>query len=131
MNQYKTLAMLVIGLWYILLGIVFFIVRPELAYSYGHWLHGFSNNLPQITASLSLPILGPAFSSTIQTYSTLFWLAWGLLSLPPLLLLYFVWRSNDSQWVVAGTLWSGVYLLLTAILLIFVAFGLWLPFSVA
>ncbi len=131
MISHKILATVVILLWYILLAIVFIIIRPELAYSYGHWLHELYANLPQTTASLSLPLLGPAFSTSIQTYSIQFWLAWGFLFLPPLSLLYFLWHRNDGRWLAAGLLWSGAYLLVTAILTVFVAFGLWLPFSAA
>jgi len=40
-------------------------------------------------------------------------------------------RREDSAWVAAGALWSGIYLLLSAILMLFVAFGLWLPSSAA
>lgn len=130
-RQHKILAMLVIGLWYALLGVMFLIVRPELAYSYGHWLGAFAGHLPQLTSTLSLPVLGPAFSTPSQDYSAVFWLVWGALFLPPLLLLRLIWRAGNSAVLPTVLLWGSVYALLATILGVFVAFGLWLPFSVA
>lgn len=131
MRQHKYLALIVIGLWYVLLCGMFLVVRPELAYSYGHWLGAFAGNLPKLTSLLSLPVLGPAFSTPTQSHDTAFWLVWGFLYLPPGLLMRFVWRAGDSNALTTGFLWAAIYAVLAAILGLFVAFGLWLPFSVA
>lgn len=131
MLQHKRLATLVISLWYAVLGSLFFIVRPELAYSYGHWLDEFAGNLPRLTALMSLPVLGPAFSTPAQEYTAVFWLAWGFLFLPPVLALRRVWRAGDGIALTTGLIWTAIYLLLTLLLGAFVAFGLWLPFSAA
>lgn len=130
-RQHKILALLVIGLGYALLGVMFLIVRPELAYSYGHWLGVFTGHLPQLTATLSLPVLGPAFSTPTQDYSAVFWLAWGALTVPPLLLLRLVWRAGDAASLTTALLWGATYAMLACLLGVFVAFGLWLPFSAA
>lgn len=125
------LATLVICLWYVLLGILFFIVRPELAYSYGHWLGEFAGNLPRLTELLSLPVLGPAFSTPNQDYGLVFWLAWGFLFLPPAVALGRLWRVDADIDLTTGLLSSAIYLLLALLLGAMVAFGLWLPFSAA
>lgn len=130
-RPHKRLAMLLIFLVYILLGTLFLFVRPELAYSYGHWLGAFAGHLPQLTSTLSLPVLGPAFSTPSQAYQPVFWLVWGTLFLPPLLLLRLVWRAGDAFSLTTVLLWGGVYALLAIILGGGVAFGLWLPFSAA
>ncbi len=131
MGQHKHLSTFVIGLWYALLCMMFFIVRPELAYSYGHWLAGFSGHLPQLTSTLSLPVLGPAFSTSDQDYRVTFWLFWGFLFLPPSLLLRFVWHPGDTFSSPAVLLWAAAYTLLVSMLGVLVVFGLWLPFSAA
>ncbi len=131
MRAHRNLAMLVIGLWYALLGVMFLIVRPELAYSYGHWLGEFAGHLPQLTLTLSLPVLGPAFSTPSQDYDSVFWLVWGALLLPPLMLLRLLWRAEDSCSLTTVLLWGGAHALFTCILGVMVALGLWLPFSVA
>jgi hypothetical protein len=130
-SQQKYLILLVIGLWYALLGVMFLIVRPELAYSYGHWLGGFAGNLPQLTSTLSLPVLGPAFSTPSQDYSAAFWLTWGFLFLPPALALHRLRRVGNDIDFTNGLLWAAIYLLLALLLGTMVTFGLWLPFSAA
>ena len=84
MQQFHRLGTVLVILWFVLLAVVFLVVRPELAYSYGHWFHDLVGNLPVLTEVLSLPVLGPAFSSPTDGYSAGFWLAWGFLFLPPL-----------------------------------------------
>ncbi len=131
MRTHGNLVMLIIGLWYVLLGVMFLIVRPELAYSYGHWLGAFHGHLPQLTSTLSLPVLGPSISTPSQDYGGVFWLVWGALFLPPLMLLRLLWRTGDSFSLATVLLWGGVYALFTCILGVLVALGLWLPFSAA
>lgn len=131
MLRHHRLAILTLCLWYALLGILFFLVRPELAYSYGHWTVPFAGNLPHLTAVLSLPVLGPSFSTPDQGYSPLFWLAWGALFLCPLLPLRVFWRASNVSEQLAGLSHALIYLLLATLLGTMVAFGLWLPFSAA
>ena len=83
MLQSRLLVTLMVCLWYALQGVMFIIIRPELAYSYGYWLHGLGDNLPGLTATLSLAVLGPEISSANQGYDPVFWLVWGGLLLPP------------------------------------------------
>ncbi len=130
-TRQQYLAIMLIILWDALLSVIFMIVRPELAYTYGHWLGGLAGHLPQLTSALSLPVLGPAFSTPSQDYSLVFWLVWGGLFLPSLLLLRFVWRARDATALVTVLLWGSIYVLLSTSLGLFVAFGLWLPFSAA
>ena len=132
MLQSKILVTLAVCLWYVLLGVVFIAVRPELAYSYGHWLHDFMGDLPLLTAVLSLPILGPDISTPTEEYSPVFWLAWGALFFPPGLFLRLVWATGERLALLEYSLYCGaLYGLGVAILAIFVALGLWLPFSAA
>ena len=130
-HTHKYLATVVICLWYLLLGVMFLIVRPELAYSYGHWLGPFAGNFPHPTEMLSLPVLGPAFTTPGQGYQAVFWLSWGFLFLPPALALRALWRTWDGPDLTTLLLWTAIYLLLSILLGTCVAFGLWLPFSAA
>lgn len=131
MQQFHRLGTVLVILWFVLLAVVFLVVRPELAYSYGHWFHDLVGNLPVLTEVLSLPVLGPAFSSPTDGYSAGFWLAWGFLFLPPLFLTRQLWAATDLSALLVCLFWGAAYVLLAIILAVWVAFGLWLPFSVA
>jgi len=111
---------------------MFVIVRPELSYSYGHWLHGLGDNLPALTANLSLPVLGPDISTLSQNYQPVFWLVWAVMVLPPLFLLRRAWTAQDRLALLeAAFCWGATYLLATAGLAVLVGLGLWLPFCAA
>lgn len=132
MQRARLLVTLSICLWYALQAVMFVIVRPELAYSFGHWLRELHGDLPGLTAVLSLAVLGPEISSAEQSYSAFFWVTWGLLLLPPLLLLGRAWTAKDRMELLEYTVyWSLPYLLGVAILGALVGMGLWLPFSLA
>lgn len=132
MLQSRLLVTLMVCLWYALQGVMFIIIRPELAYSYGYWLHGLGDNLPGLTATLSLAVLGPEISSANQGYEPVFWLVWGGLLLPPLLLLRRAWTASDRLDLLESVLYWGLsYLLVTGGLAALVGLGLWLPFSAA
>lgn len=103
MRPHNYLATLAICFWYVLLGVIFVIVRPELAYSYGHWLGEFTGNLPRLTEVLSLPLLGPAISTPSQDYTLVFWLAWGFLFLPPAVALGRLWRVGADIDLMSAT----------------------------
>ncbi|NEX23763.1 hypothetical protein G3480_26455 [Thiorhodococcus mannitoliphagus] len=132
MLRSRLLVNLVVGLWYVLQGVLFFVVRPELAYSYGHWLHPLRGDLPGLTAALTLPVLGPEISSAAEGYSPVFWLVWGALLLPPVRLLHWAWTAPNRFALLETTLyWTAAYLLATGSLAVLVVLGLWLPFSTA
>jgi hypothetical protein len=132
MLKSRLLVTLIVCSWYGLQGLMFVIVRPELAYSYGHWLHGLGENLPALTASLSLPVLGPEISTANQDFHPVFWVVWAALLLPPLLLLRQAWRAQDRLALLETAFcWGAIYLLAAAGLAVLVALGLWLPFSAA
>lgn len=132
MLQPRLLVHLLVCLWYALLGIMFIVVRPELAYSYGHWLQPLHGDLPALTRILTLPVLGPDISTSTEGYSPVFWLVWGALLLPPLRLLHWAWTASDRFALLEATLyWGMAYLIVTTGLALFVGLGLWLPFSAA
>lgn len=132
MLRSRLYVQLLIGLWYAVLGIIFFVVRPELAYSYGHWLQPLSGDLPGLTATLTLPALGPEISTATEGYSPVFWLVWGVLLLPPLRLLHWAWTAPNRFALLESALyWSVAYLLAAVGLAILIGLGLWLPFSAA
>ena len=132
MRQSKILVTLAVLVWYALLSVMFVVVRPELAYSYGHWLHDSMDALPHLTAFFSLPVLGPSISTPTESYSPIFWLVWGALFLLPSLLLRRAWTTRERLDLLEFTLyWGALYGIGMAILSIFVALGLWLPFSAA
>ncbi|MCB1877727.1 MAG: hypothetical protein KDH88_17265 [Chromatiales bacterium] len=132
MASSRLVAVLVVLLWYVVLGLFFVVVRPELAYSYGHWLHGLENNLPGLTAKLSLPVLGPEISTSEQRYSPVFWLIWGFVALPPLALLRVIKGVRDRLLLLEAFLfWGAAYLLVVLCIAVLVGLGLWLPFSAA
>lgn len=132
MLRLRRLVTLIVFLWYALQGFMFLVVRPALAYSYGHWLHDFGNNLPALTLHLSLPVLGPEISTYSQSYTMQFWLVWGAIFLPPILFLRRIWTTTDRMMLLETTLyWGAIYLLFTLCLAVLVGLGLWQPFSVA
>lgn len=131
LHGHKPLVMAVVGLWFGLLAGLYAFVRPELAYSYGHWTAGLGGHLPLPTQVLSLPVLGSAFGAEQQGHAALFWLVWGLLLAPPIVLLRQTWRAREPQALLGVLLWQAVHMLLAAIVMVAVAFGLWLPFSAA
>jgi hypothetical protein len=132
MLKSRLLVTLIVCLWYALQGLMFIVVRPELAYTYGHWLQRLGGSLPTLTAALSLPVLGPEISTPSQELTPVFWLAWSLLLLPPLLLLRRAWTAEERMALLEATLyWGATYLLATGGLAVLVGLGLWLPYSAA
>jgi hypothetical protein len=132
MRRSRLLLACVIVLWYLVLGLVFLVVRPELAYSFGHWLHPFGRDLPSLTVDFSLPVLGPEISSLDPSYRPVFWLVWGALAAPPAILMGYAWRVSERLALLEAAVYGGAaYLLATLAVSIMLALGLWLPFSAA
>ena len=109
MLKSRLLVTLIVCVWYGVQGVIFVIFRPELTYSYGHWLHGLGDNLIALTASLSLPVLGPDISTPSQDFHPVFWLVWAVLVLPPLFLLRQAWIAQDRLALLeAASYWGAI-----------------------
>ena len=132
MRQSQVLASLLTTSWLALLSAVFIVLRPELSYSYGHWLGELTGNLPRLTEALALPVLGPSISTASQLHDLPFWLVWGGIFLPPLAFLRGIWLTRERTALLEYVIYRGaLYLIAVVAVATFVALGLWLPFSAA
>lgn len=126
----KAPALLAIALTYALLLLAFLGVRPELAYSLHHWLGPRRGELPALTAAFALPVLGPGGLDGHPT--TVFYVFWALVFLPPGVLAWSTWReASEGAAVRRFVYWGSCYAVAVALACLLVALGLWLPFSAA
>ena len=124
----KILATLVIGLWLVVLGFVSGPMRWEFQHTYAHWIEGAGADLPSLTKSFALPVLGLGSSGAGAVL--LRCLVWSVSWLLPLFLLVRVWRSASRLRLVEVVLMGGLgYGSAMALLTALLALGLWLPFS--
>jgi hypothetical protein len=124
----RVLGSIAIVVW---LGTLAFVAGParwELAHTYEHWIEGLGKNLPALTTTVGLPILGVGTPSmTARLLRGFFWaFAW----LSPVGLLIGVWRIKSQQalaewFLYGGALYLAVMLLAFAVTVV----SLWIPFG--
>lgn len=124
----RAIALAGLGLWIAGLAFLSGPVRWELAHTYAHWIEGAEGNLPALTRSFALPILGLAeasFTAAVLTFC--FWVA---LWLGAAAIAWLVWRARSrAELIEVLVLGAAIYGPLVILMLSVFAVGLWLPFS--
>lgn len=114
--------------WLGVLGFVSGPVRWEIQHSYAHWIGDSRGDLPALTETVSLPVLGlgphAPFTQLVR------FVFWTVLWLPPVLALELVRRADSRLKLLELLVLVGTGYIVTLLLAItLVALGLWLPFA--
>ena len=124
----RSIALCGLGLWISTLAFLSGPVRWELAHTYAHRIEGTESNLPALTRSVALPVLGLAEASFTAVVLTLCF--WAALWLGAAAIAWLVWRARSrAELLEVLVLGAAAYGPLVILMLSVFAVGLWLPFS--